>query len=209
MPDAEREFVARVAALVQAVALFHLTSASRDDAQGHAADAFRLRIALGDRTPLDVLETFALGVFAGLVKEARAYLRTREPAEVRDVDRWDERILAVLTQAWWALEAEGNAERALVHTSSLYAEQGPREKAYLDAMRQAGRERAGVWRLVSLYHLAQAPHDIAMYRLTGLPYPVAEKVDMHFEEAFRTADPELANLLGWLRAAAPYETPND
>src|SRR5690606_10620435 len=199
IPSAERTFVRTVAAVLEGLALIGAVDGSRayDDC---AADAFRLRRALDEPTPLLVLETAALGIYANETDTAREYLRSRRPEEPASDAAWDEWVLGNLLRTWWLLLCNDDAKEVLRIVSGLSEEQRNREQAFLDGF-QEGQDRALVARrLLALYHWAQATHDIASWRLDGGSEEFASNATRHLQQAFALAtDVELAHLLGWLQ----------
>lgn len=121
---------------------------------------------------------------------------------------WDLRLLFRLYDCWIRLFRKNSwddLDQVAEIISGLRNDQAEFEARLISE--SAGRESNAVaLRLISLYHLAKATEQLAIYMLQGEPAAINAELDQHFEAASKAAqsanDSQLEMILRWLHVAS-------
>lgn len=156
-----------------------------------------------------VLHLASLAYCADRWSDVRRWLReNKEAGQVPPISNsWDERILTRLFDGWIRLirkNAWSDIDAIAPLIVELRREQEHFEASFLQSAPEAAAPHA--FRLIALYHWAQATEQLATYMLQGEPRGIATELDQHFEAAREAAlhggDHLLDVILRWLHVAS-------
>lgn len=215
--DGDLELLDHAATVYELIALqlfLSEPSSISAQAQSYATKAYQCRSRLpvprlDEGRVEELLAYTGMAIVAGAGDQVARRLKLEDFIGSDEVDvPWDEYLARRLLGAWALLGVgRDGREAALFTVRRLLAEQSVREGPFLERVKStssAPSSTSPLLRLAALYHLAQATQDIATVldrRSPGDPR-LMDKLDLHFAQALRVADPMLGRALSWLRIAA-------